>query len=95
MAMNTAPDVKKCTVLDCFYNTSQICHASAIQVGSDHPMCDTFIVNHRHDQPADQAMVGACHQADCEYNMILSCNAPSIDVGWHEQHADCLTYEPR
>jgi hypothetical protein len=79
-----APEVQKCTVVQCFYNENDnICHASAIQVGeSDCPMCDTFVSNDQHAAPADQAMVGACREAQCEYNKMLSCSAPGIEVGW-------------
>ena len=35
------PEVKNCTVMECFYNQSEICHAAAILVGSAHPACET------------------------------------------------------
>jgi hypothetical protein len=87
------PEVKKCTVAQCFYNEENLCHAPAIQVGSPCPMCDTFINVNKHAEPASMGRVGACHQADCEYNQVLTCNAPGIEVGWHGAHADCFTYE--
>lgn len=95
--MAMTPEVRKCTVIQCFYNENDnICHASAILVGdSQCPMCDTFINNDQHGAPADNAKVGACHEADCEHNRMLSCNALGIEVGWHANHADCMTFVPR
>ena len=88
-------EVKKCDVNECFYNEGNMCHASAILVGSPHPSCDTFISSGNHASPAKRGSVGACHVSDCEYNTNLSCNASGIDVGYHEAHADCMTYERR
>lgn len=89
------PEIKKCTMNECFYNQNDLCHANAILVGSDHAMCDTFIEKQNHALPADQGKVGACHMASCEYNEQLSCHADGINVGHHQGHADCFTYEPR
>lgn len=89
------PEVKRCTVDECYYNQNQMCHANAIQVGSDHPECDTFIRLGDHGNPADMGKVGACHVTQCEYNSSLSCTANGIEVGRHAEHADCVTFEPR
>lgn len=89
------PEVKKCTVNDCFYWGDDTCRANAIQVGDEHPMCDTYVKAGQHGGPANTGKVGACHTSNCEYNKQLSCSALSIDVGFHAQHADCLTFEPK
>ncbi|MHB0997605.1 MAG: DUF1540 domain-containing protein [Armatimonadota bacterium] len=89
------PDVQKCTVNNCFYWMNDICKANAIQVGDDHPMCDTFARSMEHKGPADHGKVGACHTSNCEYNQQLSCSAMGIEVGFHSDHADCLTFEPK
>lgn len=93
--MMEMPEVDMCEVTKCFYNEDNQCHANAIQVGSDHAMCDTFIVSSSHGNPADVAMVGACHESDCVWNESLSCASDGINVGNHEGHADCLTFEAR
>ena len=94
--MAMTPEVKKCDVTQCFYNAENLCHADAITVGdAECPMCDTFISNNQHAQPANQGRVGACHEADCAHNKMLSCQSPGIEVGWHMNHADCMTYEPQ
>ena len=91
----TPPPVKNCAVQECYYNMDEYCHASAITVGSNHPMCDTFIqMSDQHGIPAGNALVGACHQNDCKFNDVLSCQAASINVDYHDHHADCYTYEP-
>ena len=89
------PDVKKCTVNDCFYWGDDMCRANAIQVGDDHPLCDTYMKSGSHGAPADIGRVGACHTSNCQYNEDLSCSANGIDVGWHSEHADCLTFEAK
>lgn len=89
------PEVKKCVVNNCFYWDNDICHANAIQVGDEHPMCDTYAKSQDHAGPADMGRVGACHTSNCEYNERLSCSANGIEVGFHAMHADCLTFEPK
>ena len=89
------PEVKNCTVTECYYNIAEYCRANAILIGRGHPACDTFIVaGTLHGEPAPIGVVGACHQADCKFNEELSCHAGSINVDCHEGHADCVTYEP-
>jgi len=87
-------EVKNCSVQECYYNTSEVCHAGAILVGSGHPVCDTFITQYnQHATPSPIARVSECQESDCKYNLDLNCNAPSINVDYHERHADCVTYE--
>ncbi|HEX2948009.1 MAG TPA: DUF1540 domain-containing protein [Armatimonadota bacterium] len=89
------PPVSKCTVENCFYNQSQQCHAPAINVGGDHPVCDTFIPQPNHIGRKENSSVGACHVSVCKYNSDLTCNASGIFVDYHSDHADCETFEPR
>lgn len=43
-AIQGMPPVTRCDVENCFYTRGLLqCHASAINVGGDHPGCDTFI----------------------------------------------------
>jgi hypothetical protein len=94
--MMNMPEVKNCAVQECFYNTGEWCHAPAINVGSGHPVCDTFAFrNDRHATPADIGLVGACHMADCKFNDDLACHAGSINVDHHMGHPDCVTFDPR
>lgn len=88
-------EVKNCTVQECYYNAAEICHAGAIQVGSSHPACDTFITQYdQHAAPSPIARVGACHEADCKFNHELTCHSASINVDHHDSHADCVTFAP-
>ena len=89
------PVVRECDVLDCYYNTREVCHAPAITVGSPCPRCDTYMSSSEHGKPADVGQVGACHEAECRFNHTMSCHAPNIVVGPHQGHADCITYSPR
>ncbi len=90
------PKVSKCDVAECFYNAKNICHAPAINVGRDHPACDTYIKDSRHGGAIDMTgSVGACKIGHCRYNKDLICSAQSINVGHHENHADCKTYTAR
>ncbi|MDD2485071.1 MAG: DUF1540 domain-containing protein [bacterium] len=94
MRMPRLPRIKECDVIDCFYNTDKLCHASAITVGSPCPKCDTYLSSSEHGKPADMGQVGACHEDDCRFNHELTCHAQEIVVGHHQRHADCFTYSP-
>lgn len=88
--------VNRCDMTECFYNIKNICHAQAINVGANHPTCDTFIAKSGHGGAMDMTgMVGSCKVDNCRYNKNLLCSAPGINVGHHEKHADCKTYAAR
>lgn len=90
------PEVKKCSVNQCYYNRDNECFAHAILVGSDEPICETFAEAGQHTNKRGQADIGACHISQCQYNVSLSCHACSdIDVGWQGNQAKCLTFEQR
>ena len=93
--MNGMPPVSKCKVKECFYNHEQQCHAPAINVGGDHPSCDTFIPTGTHIGRMEAGLVGACHVSQCKYNTDLTCNASGIVVAHHADHADCDTFDAR
>jgi len=95
MMANDMPPVAKCEVENCFYNRNLACHAPAINVGGEHPMCDTFLATGGHIARAENSEVGACHVSDCRFNMDLTCNADNILVACHNDHADCKTFEPK
>jgi len=82
--------VLTCKVQDCSYNQGDCCHARTIEVGDEHPTCDTYT----HDQPSgvsDVPLVATCHVDDCFFNQLESCHAAGITVGFHSGHADCIT----
>lgn len=89
------PEIRSCSVRECFYNEDNMCHANAVTIGSPCPQCDTFIQSNEHAEPASVGRVGACHEADCVYNEMLSCTALGVTVGHHDGHADCFTYASR
>jgi hypothetical protein len=91
--MNQMPQVAKCDVDNCFYNRDLQCHAPAINIGGEHPNCDTFISTNNHIGLADLSTVGACHVNQCRFNADLTCQASSVVVGHHADHADCCTFE--
>lgn len=94
MKVTKMPMVSACAVHDCAYNGHGNCHARAITVGDGaHPRCDTFVVAAAHSNPnTPVAGVGACKVVACSLNSDLECRAQSIRVGYHERHADCLTF---
>jgi hypothetical protein len=95
MAMSSnLPPVARCEVTDCFYNRDTNCHAPAINIGGEHPNCDTFIPTANHISRMEQGMVGACHVNQCKWNQDLTCHAANIVVAHHNLHADCETYTP-
>lgn len=82
--------VLTCQKEDCSYNQKDCCYADGIEVGDDHPLCDTYThedvrTNH------STSMVSACHVVDCVFNQDQDCHSPGITVGSHIGHADCLT----
>jgi hypothetical protein len=91
------PEVKTCSVTDCFYNKNEQCNAHGITVGSDEPVCETFIAgSQQHTNKRGDGEVGACHVSKCEYNNGLFCHACSdITVGKQGDKAFCMTFEPR
>ncbi|MCE5200159.1 MAG: DUF1540 domain-containing protein [Armatimonadota bacterium] len=90
------PEVKKCTVTQCFFNRDSECFARGILVGSDEPVCETFAESSQHTRHIGQAEVGACHVTKCEYNQSMSCHAcGDIEVKFQNNQAWCDTYEPR
>lgn len=90
------PEVKVCTVNQCFYNRENECHAHAITVGSDEPICETFLQSGTHVTKHAQGEVGACHVDNCEYNKQMFCSACSdIQVSMSGGKAICDTFEPK
>lgn len=83
--------VLTCKVEDCSYNQHDCCYAPQIEVGDDHPMCDTYTRGQAGNLSSSMAMVGVCHVADCSFNQSEQCNAAGITVAFHQQHADCFT----
>lgn len=94
MASQGLPPVSRCAAKECFYNRESACHAPAINVGGDHPACDTYISNSHHIAGGGNGMVGACHVSHCKWNRELTCSARAITVDHHGSHADCATFEP-
>jgi hypothetical protein len=93
--MQSMPPVMRCEVDKCFYNRELQCHAPAINVGGEHPNCDTFIPQMTHINRMETSNVGACHVNQCKYNKDLTCSAAGIVVAHHADHADCDTFEPQ
>lgn len=82
--------VLTCQKLDCDYNVDDCCYAGGIEVGDDHPLCDTYSKGTA--APKQQmADVTTCHVTECYFNKQEDCHAAGITVGDHSGHADCLT----
>jgi len=91
MEMEMKAHVLTCLAEDCSYNCRDECCAPMVEVGSEHPQCDTFTTG--------EVMIGQgepriqdCQVADCHYNSMMSCVASGITLGTHAGHADCMTY---
>ena len=84
--------IKTCDMGDCYYNEKSHCHAQAINVGDDYPMCDTYMHSDTHggDLKSD-GKVGSCKVHDCMHNKHMCCDAREIVM--HHQHyqVDCMT----
>lgn len=90
------PEVKKCTVQECFYQRNQECHAHAITVGSDAPVCETFAQTQSKTQKQGAGEVGACHVTQCSYNDSMFCHAcDDITVEFKSGDALCTTFRQK
>jgi peroxiredoxin len=88
-----AAPVVTCTVTECSYNEQERCCAPQIEVGDQHPQCDTFTTSGSVDtMRQEMSKVGICHVMDCSFNKQEQCGAPGITVTHHSDHADCSSY---
>lgn len=85
--------VLTCAVTQCSYNDAEECCAPDIQVGDDHPMCDTFTTS-AVQKTREESAVARCMVTDCNFNQGQDCHARGITVGTHSGHADCVTFRP-
>ncbi len=91
MQMQSEPHVMTCLAEACSWNCEDQCCAPSIEVGADHPQCDTFTTEPREPQDV-MASVSDCKVADCHFNHEMSCGAAGITLGVHSDHADCMTF---
>lgn len=90
------PEVKMCNVNQCFYNSDGMCCAHAITVGSDQPICETYMQAMSHTDRCGQGEVGACHVSKCAYNDGMFCHACSdIEVMKSGDTALCATFRQK
>lgn len=89
------PDIKHCSVEECYYNKYNKCHAEAITIGSISPKCDTYCKGAQHGGPSEHGHVGACHVNDCKWNTDMSCTAEGVDISPHGAEPDCDTFTSR
>ena len=91
MQMTTEATVMTCRAEDCSYNCRDECCAPAIEVGSDHPKCDTFTTG---EVPIAErpATVHDCLVSECHFNRRMACSAAGVTLSTHSGHADCMTY---
>ncbi|MBE0428379.1 MAG: DUF1540 domain-containing protein [Thermoleophilia bacterium] len=88
--------VLSCLVEQCSWWKNRECHAPRIQVGSEHPTCDTYTTESQVSQATEsEPPVSNCSVQACKFNeQGEQCMAPGITVGHHADHADCDTYVP-
>lgn len=87
--------VLTCQKRDCSYNQNECCYANQIQVGDDHPKCDTYTTGQVQQRAQQTAKVGTCYVNSCHFNTSQSCHAAGITVADHTGHADCYTMRPQ
>jgi hypothetical protein len=83
--------VLTCLAEDCSYNCREVCCAPAVEIGAEHPACDTFTTG---SVPvgAGEPGVQDCKVMDCHFNNAESCTASGITMITHSGHADCATF---
>jgi hypothetical protein len=88
--------VVTCDVMECSYNQNECCCAPSIEVGDQHPACDTFTTSSAVNiVDQDMSNVAMCHVMECRFNASEACEAPGITVTHHGSHADCGSYRPQ
>ena len=91
MEMQSEAHVMTCLAETCSWNCDDQCCAPSIEVGADHPQCDTFTTAHA--EPLDvMASVMDCKVTGCHFNHDMACGATGITLGTHSGHADCMTF---
>jgi hypothetical protein len=91
MQMQSESRVMTCLAEECSWNCRDECCAPAVEIGDDHPKCDTFTTGEV-SPLSDMAPVQECLVSDCHFNHGRSCGAAGITLDIHSTHADCLTY---
>ena len=91
MQMQSDSHVMTCLAESCSWNCREECCAPSIEIGADHPRCDTYTTGMV--LPADEmASIQDCKVADCHFNHDMACGAAGITLSIHSEHADCMTY---
>ena len=91
MQIISGATVMTCLAEDCSYNCRDECCAPSIEVGDEHPRCDTFTTGEV-SVADDAASVEDCKVMDCHFNNRMECSAAGVTLSTHSGHADCLTY---
>jgi hypothetical protein len=91
MQQITESRVMTCLAEDCSYNCRDECCAPAVEVGAEHPACDTFTTGAVSESDGVPP-VQDCKVTDCSFNSSMSCVASGITMIDHSGHADCATY---
>lgn len=90
------PEVRTCSVTDCFYNVNRECNAHGITVGANDAICDTYMASQQHTSRRGDGEVGACHISRCAFNQEMYCQAcDDIEVAKEGDRAVCETFSPR
>ncbi|MEW5705640.1 MAG: DUF1540 domain-containing protein [Actinomycetota bacterium] len=55
-------------MLECGYNRSEVCHAPDINVGEQHPTCDTFTQQLTSLVAQGMPDVSVCNVTQCRFN---------------------------
>jgi hypothetical protein len=84
-------EVLTCLAVDCSYNREDICCAAGIEVGDEHPSCDTYTTGSVDIQDSDPD-IRDCKVMECHFNRSEACTAGGITLITHSGHADCATY---
>ena len=87
----TESHVLKCPAEKCSYNCRDVCCAPSVEIGGDHPACDTFTTGSVRVRHAD-ASVRDCRLQECHFNSLEMCTAAGVTMVVHSDHADCATF---
>ena len=87
----TESHVLTCGAEDCSYNCRDVCCAPAVEIGAEHPACDTFTTGAVEVRNVE-APIRDCKVEDCHFNSLEMCTASGVTMITHAHHADCATF---
>lgn len=83
--------VLTCLAETCSYNCRDECCAPRVEIGDEHPQCDTYTTGAVEIMDGEPSIMD-CKVVRCHYNDQMQCHASGITLATHQGHGDCVTF---